>query len=205
MVQGEAMEKLLCIKTKTTFPGMALLLFGFLAGMIIPNLVYRFTWKQQAFSAVYLLGTYGRTAAYGKEYLYQIIGMRGGMFLLTLLCGFTVFGVTLAVLSMIFTGLGLGMVFVMSILQFGLAGGAVAAGLLLPQYLIYIPVWMKVYGMVYKESRAIWRNHGIFPGKVSSYFLNSLLWTAIFGLGILLEWCINPWILRQILGFINFF
>ena len=54
MVQGEAMEKLLCIKTKTTFPGMALLLFGFLAGMIIPNLVYRFTWKQQAFSAVYL-------------------------------------------------------------------------------------------------------------------------------------------------------
>ena len=91
MVQGEAMEKLLCIKTKTTFPGMALLLFGFLAGMIIPNLVYRFTWKQQAFSAVYLLGTYGRTAAYGKEYLYQIIGMRGGMFLLTLLCGFTVF------------------------------------------------------------------------------------------------------------------
>ena len=69
MVQGEAMEKLLCIKTKTTFPGMALLLFGFLAGMIIPNLVYRFTWKQQAFSAVYLLGTYGRTAAYGKEYL----------------------------------------------------------------------------------------------------------------------------------------
>lgn len=129
MVQGEAMEKLLCIKTKTTFPGMALLLFGFLAGMIIPNLVYRFTWKQQAFSAVYLLGTYGRTAAYGKEYLYQIIGMRGGMFLLTLLCGFTVFGVPLAVLSMIFTGLGLGMVFVMSILQFGLAGGAVAAGL----------------------------------------------------------------------------
>lgn len=84
-----------------------------LAGMIIPNLVYRFTWKQQAFSAVYLLGTYGRTAAYGKEYLYQIIGMRGGMFLLTLLCGFTVFGVPLAVLSMIFTGLGLGMVFVM--------------------------------------------------------------------------------------------
>lgn len=80
-----------------------------------------------------------------------------------------------------------------------------AAGLLLPQYLIYIPVWMKVYGMVYKESRAIWRNHGIFPGKVSSYFLNSLLWTAIFGLGILLEWYINPWILRQILGFINFF
>ena len=92
MVQGEAMEKLLCIKTKTTFPGMALLLFGFLAGMIIPNLVYRFTWKQQAFSAVYLLGTYGRTAAYGKEYLYQIIGMRGGMFLLTLLRIYSVCG-----------------------------------------------------------------------------------------------------------------
>ena len=64
MVQGEAMEKLFCIKTKNAFPGTALLLFGFLAGMIIPTLASRFTWKQQAFSAVYLLGTYGRTDAY---------------------------------------------------------------------------------------------------------------------------------------------
>lgn len=205
MVQGEAMEKLLYIKTKNAFGGTVLLLFGFLLGMMIPNLAYRFTWKQQAFLAVYLLGTYGRTAAYGKEYLYQIIGMRGGMFVLMLLCGFTVFGVPLAVLAMVFTGLGIGMVFAMSILQFGLAGGAVAAGLLLPQYILYIPVWMEAYGMVYRESMAIWRNHGIFPGKVRRYLGNSLLWTGIFGIGIFLEWYVNPWILRQILGFINFF
>lgn len=202
MVQGEAMEKLLCIKTKTTFPGMALLLFGFLAGMIIPNLVYRFTWKQQAFSAVYLLGTYGRTAAYGKEYLYQIIGMRGGMFLLTLLCGFTVFGVPLAVLSMIFTGLGLGMVFVMSILQFGLAGGAVAAGLLLPQYLIYIPVWMKVYGWFTKNPGQSGAIMGFFRESKQLFFefpsVDSHIraWNPSGMVHKSLDFAANPWIYK---------
>lgn len=205
MVQGEAMGKLFKNKTKTAFSGIVLLLLGFFVGMVIPNLAYRFTWKQQAFGAMYLLHTYGRTAAYGKEYLYQIITMRGGWFFLTLLCGFTVFGVPLAVLSMIFTGVGLGMAFSMSILQFGLTGGAVAAALLLPQYIIYIPVWIEAYGMVYKESQGIWRNRGIFPGKVSHYLLNSLLWTLFFGIGIFLEWYINPWLLRQILRLVNFF
>jgi hypothetical protein len=44
-----------------------LLLAGFLAGMLIPNFIYRFSWKQQAFSAVYLLETYGKTEAGGIE------------------------------------------------------------------------------------------------------------------------------------------
>ena len=50
MVQGEYMENLLSIKKKSFFPGLTLLLAGFLAGMLIPNFIYRFSWKQQAFS-----------------------------------------------------------------------------------------------------------------------------------------------------------
>lgn len=48
-------KNLLSIKKKSFFPGLTLLLAGFLAGMLIPNFIYRFSWKQQAFSAVYLL------------------------------------------------------------------------------------------------------------------------------------------------------
>lgn len=205
MVQGEYMETILSTRTKSSFPGLALLLAGFLVGMLIPNFIYRFSWKQQAFSAIYLLTAYGKTEAGGMDYLLQIIKMRGGVFFLSLLCGFTVFGVPVAVLVMVFTGLGLGMVFSMSILQFGLTGGAVAGGLLLPHYLIYLPLWIAVYQMVYRESMGIWRNHGIFPRKVSDYFLKAFLYTICCGAGILLEWYVNPWILGKILDFANFF
>lgn len=199
------MENLLSIKTKSPFPGLALLLCGFLAGLVIPNLVYRFEWKQQAFSAIYLLTAYGKTVAGGREYFIQLLGMRGGVFFFSLICGFTVFGVPIAVGAMLFIGLELGMVFAMSILQFGLLGGAVAAGLLLPQYLVYLPLWNAIYQMVYRESKGIWRNHGIFPQRVRNYLLRVFLYTVLYGMGIFLEWYVNPWILGRILDFTNFF
>ena len=90
-------------------------------------------------------------------------GCAVGFFSLSLICGFTVFGVPMAIMAMLFTGIGLGIVFSMSILQFGLTGGAVAVALLFPHYLIYLPLWDSVYQTVYRESMGIWRNHGIFP------------------------------------------
>lgn len=205
MVQGEYMETVLSTKIKNSFPGLALLMAGFLAGLLIPNFIYCFSWKQQAFSAIYLLTAYGKTGAEGTDYLLKIIWMRGSFFFLSLLCGFTVFGVPIAVGAMLFTGLELGMVFSMSILQFGLTGGAVAATLLFPQYLIYLPLWNVVYQMIYRESMGIWRNHGIFPRKVSDYFLKVFLYTMLYGVGIFLEWRVNPWILNKILDFSKFF
>ena len=205
MVQGEYMETVLSTKIKNSFPGLAVLMAGFLAGLLIPNFIYRFSWKQQAFSAIYLLTAYGKTGAEGTDYLLKIIWMRGSFFFLSLLCGFTVFGVPIAVGTMLFTGLELGMVFSMSILQFGLTGGTVAAALLFPQYLIYLPLWNVVYQMIYRESMGIWRNHGIFPRKVSDYLLKVFLYTMLYGVGIFLEWRVNPWILNKILDFSKFF
>lgn len=192
-------------RRRGNFPGMLLFLAGFLIGMLIPNLSYRFLWKQQAFSAVYLLSTFGKQAVSTGEYLGQIIQMRSGPLFLLLLCGFTVFGVPSAVGAMLMTGMGLGMVFAMSVLEFGLAGGAIALGLLFPQYILYLPALFGVLELVYKESLGIWRNHGVFPRKVGDYLIRSMLFTAIYGAGIFLEWYINPWVLRQITRLINFF
>ena len=38
------------------------------------------------------------------------------------------------------------MIMTVSILEFGFAGGVIGMGLLLPQYLFYIPVWLLFYG-----------------------------------------------------------
>ncbi len=199
------MKKIAVIRQKGSYPGKILLFLGFLAGMLIPNLGYRFMWKQQAFSSLYTLGLMGKSTNLGMEYLWQIIRMRGGIFLFLLLCGFTVFGVPLAVVTMLEMGIELGMVIVLSILEFGAAGGLVALALLFPQYLIYIPVFFKVLPLVYIESLEIWKNHGIFPSKAGNYLGKSLLYALYYSAGILLEWYLNPWITEKILELVNFF
>lgn len=206
MVQGEKMEKKrIRIRRKGGLPVLALFLTGFLAGVVLPNLAFKLGWKQQAFASAYLLGTFGKQSVSGMEYLLEILQMRGGYFLLCILCGFTVFGVPLAVLGMLGAGAGIGALLSMSVLQFGLAGGAVGAGLLFPQYLVYIPVLFVVMDMVYQESMGMWRNRGIFPQKISGFALESLLCAAIYFGGMLLECYVNPWVVEKIMDRINFF
>ena len=42
-------------------------------------------------------------------------------------------------------------------------------GLLLPQYLFYIPVWLYSMEQEWKISSEIWRNRGLISGEVSIY------------------------------------
>lgn len=206
MVQGEAMKKIqLDSMKKKKLPLFPLFLGGFLAGLLIPNLSYRFLWKQKAFEAVYLLELFGNSSFSGTDYLLQILQVRGSKMVLLMLCGFTVFGVPVAVLTGISVGILLGAFLAMSILEFGLAGGAVGIAFLFPQYLIYFPVLFAVLEMAYEESLKMWKNHGIFPTKVSVYLVHSLLYLAFYAVGMLLECFVNPWIMEKILGILNLF
>ena len=190
---------------KKKMPLLPLFLGGFLVGLLIPNLSYRFLWKQKAFEAVYLLELFGNSSFSGTDYLFQILQMRGSKIALLLLCGFTVFGVPAAVLTGIGVGVLLGVFLAMSVLEFGLAGGAVGIAFLFPQYLIYFPVLFAVLEMVYEESLRMWKNHGIFPAKISGYFGRSLVYLAFYAVGMLLECYVNPWVMEKILGILNFF
>ena len=53
--------------------------------------------------------------------------------------GVTIFGMPLAIMGMLAGGVLIGMLLTVSVLQFGLNGGLVGAGLLFPQYLLYLP------------------------------------------------------------------
>ena len=88
MVQGEAMKKIqLDSMKKKKLPLFPLFLGGFLAGLLIPNLSYRFLWKQKAFEAVYLLELFGNSSFSGTDYLVQILQARGSKMVLLMLCG----------------------------------------------------------------------------------------------------------------------
>ena len=206
MVQGEVMERKKSErKKKGSFPAWILFLCGFLLGMLLPNLAWKLKWKQKALASVYLLSSFGTGNVSGTEYLLEIIRLRGGYFLLCILCGFTVFGVPIAVLGMVILGGELGALFAMSLLQFWLAGGAISTGLLFPQYLIYIPVTFMAMDSIYTESMRMWKNHGIFPQNVNRFCIRALAYTALFFAGSLLECYVNPWVVEKILSILKIF
>lgn len=74
-------------------------------------------------------------------------------------------------------GMETGMILALSVLEFGIYGSVAGAGLLMPQYLIYIPAYFYLAGIVYRQSYGIWkimglcrRNPGLIFGRGSQFF-----------------------------------
>ncbi len=91
-------------------------------------------------------------------------------------------------------------------LEFGIYGGVAGAGLLIPQYVIYIPAYFYLAGLVYRQSYEIWKNYGLVPQKTGAYFSAGdhrffLLYTG----GILAESFLNPSIVEKVIKGLKFF
>lgn len=124
---------------------------------------------------------------------------------MNIICGFSVFGAPLAVITLLGSGLYAGMIMTVSILEFGFAGGVIGMGLLLPQYLFYIPVWLYSMEQEWKISSEIWRNRGLISGEVSIYLKKMCIAAVGYFLGILIECYVNPLIIDIILKYIKIF
>ena len=144
------------------FPAYYLFFIGCVIGIVLPNLIYKMQWKQNTASALYLMGIYAEKGS--REYFWKVLRMRGGLFLLVAGSGLTIFGVLVAVGGIILLGIGMGMLMTMSILQFGFHGGLIGAGLMFPQFIIYVPCFFAVGKNVYEYSMRIWKNHSSFSG-----------------------------------------
>ena len=108
------------------------------------------------------------------------------------LCGFTIFGVPLTVAYMLFLGMETGMILALSVLEFGIYGSVAGAGLLMPQYLIYIPAYFYLAGIVYRQSYGIWKNYGLVPQKSGAYFRQGITVFLLYTGGILAESFFEP-------------
>ena len=187
------------------FPALILFLFGFLAGNLIPNIIWKAKWQQKTWTSVYFLSTFAGKDTGNIEYLKEILKYRGVFYLLNIICGFSIFGAPLAVITLLGSGLYAGMIMTVSILEFGFAGGVIGMGLLLPQYLFYIPVWLYSMEQEWKISSEIWRNRGLISGEVSIYLKKMCIAAVGYFLGILIECYVNPLIIDIILKYIKIF
>lgn len=190
---------------KRKFPSCILFLSAFLVGNLLPNIFWKLKWQQKTLACVYFLSIFTNQKVTGIEYLKEIIRIRGSLFVLTILCGFSVFGAPLAALEVLAMGIYTGMILSISILEFGFVGGFVGIAFLLPQYLFYVPVFLYTTQQVWEVSVGIWKNRGLFPQKVGRYLLRISPMIAVYVLGILSECYINPWIVEKMLGHIKFF
>lgn len=130
LIWGEVMKYETGIYERKKYPGQLLFGMGFLIGVILPNFIYRTQWRQSTASSMYLMGIFsGDNSA---EYFWQVLKMRGGIFLLAACSGVTIFGMPLAIMGMLAGGVLIGMLLTVSVLQFGLNGGLIGAGLLFP-------------------------------------------------------------------------
>lgn len=120
-------------------------------------------------------------------------------------CGFTIFGVPLSVAYMLILGMETGLILTLSVLEFGIYGGVAGAGLLIPQYVIYIPVYFYLAGLVYRQSYDIWKNYGLVPQKSRLYIRQGMTAFLVYTGGILAESFLNPWILEKVVKGLKFF
>jgi stage II sporulation protein M len=179
-----------------SFPAGALFLLGFLIGTILPNLLWKDSLMRDMASSFYLLTTVHAGESEKMLLFREILKMRGPILVLEMLCGLTIFGVPLSVLGMVLCGGWIGFLLTMSVLTFGLYGGIIGLGLLLPQYLLYLPALFLLLPAVYAQSLCIWRKRGSLPGRMYPYLLAALLAGGIYVCGMILEAYINPGLLE---------
>ena len=188
-----------------TFSGGASFYDRSFCGKCVAESDLEMEWKQKTLASFYLIRSFAGKDISGGAYFLEVLRRRGGFFLLLFLCGFTIFGVPLTVAYMLFLGMETGMILALSVLEFGIYGGVAGAGLLMPQYLVYIPAYFYLAGIVYRQSYGIWKNYGLVPQKTGAYFRQGITVFLLYTGGILAESFLNPWIVEKVIKGLKFF
>lgn len=190
---------------KTYFPAVWIYSGSFLLGILIPNIIWKTAWNQKAAASIYLLSIFAGKDLEDQEYFIQVLKMRASIFILAALCGITVFGVVIAIAGLLGSGLLLGMVLTMSVLEFGIPGCAVGIGLVFPQYIFYIPCMLLLFTEIYRQSLETWKNQGRMAADITGYTGRILLCGLGYSLGILLEIYCNPRVMEFLMKNISIF
>lgn len=190
---------------KTYFPAVWIYSGSFLLGILIPNIIWKTAWNQKAAASIYLLSIFAGKDLEDQKYFIQVLKMRASIFILAAFCGITVFGVVIAIAGLLGSGLLLGMVLTMSVLEFGIPGCAVGIGLVFPQYIFYIPCMLLLFTEIYRQSLETWKNQGRMSADITGYTGRILLCGLGYSLGILLEIYCNPKVMEFLMKNISIF
>lgn len=178
---------------------------GFTAGVLFLNVWWNLESSTAEGAGLYLLAWSLNKGVDGWDYFWYLFGRRGSLFFLAALLGVTIFGAPLAVTGAFCLGAFVGGVFTLGLLEVGLKGGLLALVLLLPQYVIYLPVLLFLGELVFSVSKKGWSSMRIPLQEYKSHLVSLLLLFLGFCLGLLLEVFVNPWAVHFVIEKLKIF
>lgn len=199
------MKRRVRTKKESVLPAKWIFTIGFLCGILIPNFMWKKVYLQRNITAAFFLLCLKETTENTMDILENVFQKRLGIFCVTGLCGFTVFGVPIAWLVLFFMGFEMGSIMTCSILQFGFKGGIFGIGLFLPQYILYLPAMFGVCSLSYQKSMTLWKNQILFQKSMYGYLGKMFLLALLLVGGILLENYWNPILVCRIMEYLKIF
>lgn len=182
-----------------------LFVVGFVAGVILPNLLWKTELEANGLPGLYLLTRVTQGMPANPEYFLYVLKTRGAVYALCMLCGLSVFGVPVSVVASVWMGFLMGTVLTVSLLEFGVEGMFLAGVLFFPQYVIYIPVSLGLYRRSFLLSLRCWKNQRLSSRDRKEYGAFCAFATLLLAAGMTLESYVNPVLIEMVLNKLHFF
>ncbi len=186
-------------------PVLCAFLAGMVLGIVWPNLVPENAVKMNGLSDIVLLQSYLSEPITQKDYFLYLMQKRGIGYLLGAAFGITIFGVPMSLAWMAAMGFYVGAVLTSTLLTGGLWGFILGLGILLPQYLVYIPASMMFFGFCYHMSMGCWKNEGYSGKDYRIYALGMSVLSLVILVGFALESYVNPALLKLLMNQLKIF
>lgn len=177
---------------------------GFLMGIIIGNFLIPETGGEAGIMSAYFLDKFEyMDIEYSSLFVY-ILEKRMQIYIILVVCGVTAFGCVLAYGYTMWLGVSTGAFMSICILRMGIMGIFVGLVSLLPQYLIYIPIYVFLIWRIRENQELI----GNCTGKREKqklwikYFLVMFVAALVLLAGIFLESNVNPFLMKKLLKFV---
>lgn len=180
-------------------------LLGLAVGILIPNIFPENAVKMNGLSDILLLQKYLGEPITGKDYFLYLLRQRGWGYVLGAVFGVSIFGVPMGLSWMFALGFYVGFLLTSTLLAGGLGGFLVGLGLLLPQYLVYVPASMLLFDFSFQMSVGCWRGNDYTWRDYRRYSLVMLGLIFLIVAGFALESFVNPALVKFLLERLKIF
>ncbi len=177
---------------------------GFLLGIVIGNFLIPSAGGEAGVMSAYFLDKFEyMDIEYNSLFVY-IFEKRMKIYMVLMVCGVTSFGCVLAYSYTIWLGVSTGAFVSICILRLGIWGIPVGAISLLPQYLLYVPVYVFLIWRIKENQKLLLNCNG--KREKQKLWVKYFLMMAVAGIlllgGIFLESNVNPFLMKKILKFV---
>ncbi|MCI7740519.1 MAG: stage II sporulation protein M [Lachnospiraceae bacterium] len=178
---------------------------GLLVGAVLPNLFEKTAWKINGLSDLMLLERCLSDSVDSRGLFLYLLEKKGSLLLLMAFLGVSVFGVAEGIVGAAVLGGFIGAILSAMLKLGGVRGFLLGLGLLLPQYLFYIPVFLLFFGACFSMSLNCWKRKHITAKEYRDYLVTVGIFWAISIAAMALESYVNPMLLKFLLKYLKFF